>query len=380
MTSAGPKGFDAPRYVSQPMLPDLDDYVDDLRSMWESRTLTNLGPFHRRFEAALQERIGMGHVSVWSNGTNALLGALMALDLRGEVVVTPFTFPATVHAIAALGLEPVFADVDPVTMTISPASVADRVTERTSAIVATHIYGTPCDVDALDAIAREHDLRIVYDGAHSFGRARPVFPDGDAVLGDVTMLSFHATKLFHSVEGGALIARDPEVDRRLRRSRNFGIASEDEVEGVGLNGKMSELHAAMGLRVLEMLDGEILQRRRLGEVYERRLSGIEGLRIVAGLGPSAQYLVLRVDRDGAVDRDAVHAALRERNVVSRRYFHPLCSVIAPYDRLPSARDLPNAERAADECLALPFHGGLTTDDVERICDAIAWRMEGGTRG
>lgn len=377
MTSAGPHGFDAPVYVSQPMLPDFDDYVADLRSMWESRTLTNLGPFHQRFETALQERIGMGHVSVWSNGTNALLGALMALDLRGEVIVTPFTFPATVHAIAALGLEPVFADIDPVTMTIDPASVAERVTERTSAIVATHIYGTPCDVDALDAIARAHDLRVVYDGAHSFGRVRPVFPDGDAVLGDITMLSFHATKLFHSVEGGALIARDPEVHRRLRRSRNFGIASEDQVDGIGLNGKMSELHAAMGLRVLDMLDGEIVQRRRLGEVYARRLSGIEGLRIVAGLGPSAQYLVLRIDRDGSVDRDAVHAAMRARNIVSRRYFHPLCSVIPPYDRLPSASGLPNAERAAEECLALPFHGGLTTDDVEQICDAIVWTIEGG---
>jgi dTDP-4-amino-4,6-dideoxygalactose transaminase len=380
VTAQGPPGFDAPLYVSQPMLPDLDDYVADLRAMWDSQVLTNLGPFHRRFEQALQERIGVGRVSVWSNGTNALLGALMALDLRGEVVVTPFTFPATVHAIAALGLEPVFADIDPETMTIDPASVAERVTSRTSAIVATHIYGTPCDVDAIQAIATANDLRVVYDGAHSFGRARPVFPDGDAVLGDVTMLSFHATKLFHSVEGGALIARDPEVDQRLRRSRNFGIESEDHVEGVGLNGKMSELHAAMGLRVLGLLDDEIVRRRRLGDVYARRLAGIEGLRIVAGLGPSAQYLVLRVDRDGAVDRDALHAAMRERNVMSRRYFHPLCSVIAPYDRLPSAQGLPNAERAAAECLALPFHGGLSIDDVERICDAIVWTMEGGVRG
>jgi len=380
VTAVEMDGFATPLYVSQPMLPALDDYVADLRTMWDSRILTNLGPFHRRFEAALQERIGLGHVSVWSNGTNALLGALMALDLRGEVIVTPFTFPATVHAIAALGLEPVFADVDPDSMTIDPASIAERVTDRTSAIVATHIYGTPCDVDAIDALARAHDLRVVYDGAHSFGRARPVFPDGDAVLGDITMLSFHATKLFHSVEGGALIARDPEVDRRLRRSRNFGIASEDLVEGVGLNGKMSELHAAMGLRVLDMLDGEIVQRRRLGDAYARRLSHVDGLRIVAGLGPSAQYLVLRIDRDGAVPRDAVHAALRARNVVSRRYFHPLCSVIPPYDRLPSARDLPHAERAADECLALPFHGGVTTDDVERICDIVVGTMEGGPRG
>jgi dTDP-4-amino-4,6-dideoxygalactose transaminase len=379
ITTTRPEPLEAPLYVSRPLLPPIDEFVSDLEQIWASHTLTNMGPFHRRLETGLNERLGLGHLSLWNNGTTALLAALAALDLSGEVIVTPFTFPATVHAIATLGLTPVFADIDPETMTLSPERVLEKVTPATSAIVGTHIYGTFCDTHALAAIAREHSLRVVYDGAHSFGRHTPVFPDGAESLGDITMLSFHATKLFHSVEGGALITQDPTLHDRLTSIRNFGIRSEDVVDGIGMNGKMSELHAAMGLRVLSRLDEEIDRRGRLAEAYAKRIALIPGLSVAAGTGPSAQYFVLRVDAAlfGST-RDALHADLRDLNIISRRYFYPLCSDIAPYSGHPSAQHLPAATRAASECLALPFHGAMDEDLVNRVCDAIEWHAT--TRG
>lgn len=371
--STRPIPLDAPLYISRPVLPPLEEFLPDLEEIWASHTLTNMGAFHGRLEAALNHRVGFGHLSLWNNGTTALLAGLAALELSGEVIVTPFTFPATVHAITALGLTPVFADIDPETMTLCPERVAEKITPATTAILGTHIYGTFCDTERLAAIAREHSLRVVYDGAHSFGRHTPIFPDGPASLGDVTMLSFHATKLFHSVEGGALVTADPALHDRLKSVRNFGIRSEDVVDGVGLNGKMSEIHAAMGLRVLSRLDDEIDRRARLGERYAQRLAGLAGLSVVAGTGPSAQYFVVRVDRRGfGMSRDDLHQELRALNIISRRYFYPLCSDIPPYSCHPSAGDLPAAALAASECLALPFHGGMDDDLVDRICDAIIW--------
>lgn len=368
-----PVPFSKPLYVSRPMLPPVEDFIADVRSMWETHVLTNMGPYHQSLEFALQARVGTGRLSVWNNGTNALVGGLAALDLTDEVIVTPFTFPATVHAIAALGLTPVFADIDPMTLTISPESIRERITPQTSGILGTHIYGTSCDTSAIATVANEHGLRVMYDGAHSFGRKAPVFPGGESALGDVTMLSFHATKLFHAVEGGALITADPELDERIRYSRNFGIRSEDSVPTTGLNGKMSELHAAMGIRVLDMLDDEIDRRHELGRIYDEMLKDIPGISIVAGLGDSAQYLVLRISKDEAgISRDELHDLLRPRNIICRKYFHPLCSDIPAYSSHPSARDLPHAELAAQECLAMPYHGGLTPSDVRRICETVLW--------
>jgi dTDP-4-amino-4,6-dideoxygalactose transaminase len=369
-----PVAFEAPLYVSRPIMPPLEEFVSDLEEIWSSQLLTNMGPFHVRLERALEERVGFGHLSLWNNGTTALLAALSALDLRGEVIVTPFTFPATVHAIAALGLTPVFADIDETTMTLDPERVVEILTRSTTAIVGTHIYGTFCDTTALAGIARQHSLRVIYDGAHSFGRRQPLFPAGAESLGDVTMLSFHATKMFHSVEGGALVTPDPVVHDRLTMIRNFGIRSEDVVDGVGLNGKMSELHAAMGIRVLARLDAEIDRRAELAEVYAKRLASLDGISIVSGTGSSRQYLVLRVNEANfGSSRDRLHETLRSLNIISRRYFYPLCSDVAPYSSHPSAKDLPVATRAAQECLALPFHGAMEEDEVARICDAIEWQ-------
>ncbi|MEI4270685.1 DegT/DnrJ/EryC1/StrS family aminotransferase [Klenkia sp. LSe6-5] len=366
--------------MSRPVLPALADYVADLEQIWASGILTNMGAFHQRLQAAVQHRVGIGQVTLWNNGTTALVAALAALDLRGEVVVTPFTFPATVQAIAALGLTPVFADVDPDSGTLCPSAVADRITTATSAILGTHVYGTFCDTDGLGRLAREHGLRVVYDGAHSFARRTPVFPAGPTSLGDVTMLSFHATKLFHAVEGGALITDDPELHERLTHYRNFGIRSEDVVSGTGLNGKMSEFHAAMGLRVLDLLDDEIDRRAELARRYAHGLRDVPGVSVIAGHGASVQYLVVRVDALSAgIDRDGLHRGLRELNIVSRRYFHPLCSDIPPFSGHPSAGYLPVARRFSAECLALPLHGGMDTEVVDRICAAITWQAASGRR-
>lgn len=369
-----PTPFPTPTFVSRPILPPLDSYTAALAGTWNSKVLTNLGPAHERLERAIGERVGAGHVTLWNNGTVALLAALSQLDLHGEVIVTPFTFPATIHAIALLGLTPVFADIDPVSMTIDPICIAEKITSRTSAIVGTHIYGIACDTEAIARLASDADLRVVYDGAHSFGRPAPTFQaDVPSALGDVTMLSFHATKLFHTVEGGALVTPHADLNRRLRQSRNFGILDEETVTGVGLNGKMSELHAIMGLLTLEMLDEEIARRALVAEVYLERLSVLPGIDIVAGTSPARQYFVVRVkESQFGSSRDDLHTTLKSLNIMSRKYFYPLCSDIDIYSSHPSAARLPHARLAAEECLALPFYGELSDDDVHRICDAIEW--------
>lgn len=371
-----PQPFESPLYISPPLLPDREEYFSSLKEIFSSRTLTNMGQFHKKLESGIAARIGFGHVSLWNNGTIALIGALSQLELKGEVIVTPYTFPATVHAIALLGLTPVFADIDPWDMTLSAASVSDRITRKTSGILGTHIYGQPCDTASLHQIGKDNSLRIIYDGAHSFGRHQPIFSDEPGALGDVTMLSFHATKLFHSVEGGALITEDLDLDKRFRLARNFGIKAEDDVEGVGLNGKMSELHAAMGVHVLDKIDAEIEKRALLADEYISRLTGINGIRIVAGQGPSRQYFVIRIDAKAfGSSRNELHLSLREMNIMSRRYFYPLCSDIDVYAHLPSAKNLPNAKQAAEECLVLPLNGIMDSNAVGRVCETIMWHRK-----
>jgi dTDP-4-amino-4,6-dideoxygalactose transaminase len=369
-----PQPFDCPIYVTRPLLPPLEDFVGRLSTIWSTSTLTNLGVQHDALERAIGTRFGVEHTSLWCNGTTALLGALHALELSGSVVVSPFTFPATVHAVRLLGLEPVFADVDEEWLTLDPARVRERADSRTAAILPTHVYGTLCDVAGLGALARELELRLVYDGAHLFGAELPRFAAGTDALGDATMLSFHATKLFHTAEGGALLTSDPELDRKFRLVRNFGIKNEDEVEGLGLNGKMSEIHAALGLAVLELVDREIARRRALVRVYQEALAGLPGLRFVPN--HSVQYLVVRVAAaQFGCDRDTLQALLRTFNVFSRKYFHPPCCDLPAYADLPSARDLPHTRRAAAEVLALPLHGALTAADAERVAAIIRWHHE-----
>lgn len=371
-----PQAFDRRLDVTRPVLPSAQVYRRLLEPIWSNHILTNMGLLHQRLEKAVGDRIGVGTTSLWSSGTTALIGALSALDLEGSVIVTPFTFPATVHAIALLGLEPVFADIDEESLTLDPASVRERLTSHTSAVVATHVYGNFCDFDGLGSLARDAGARLVFDGAHAFGRR---LPPGAASLGDVTMFSFHATKLFHTAEGGALSTPDPDLDRRFRLARNFGIADPggDPGIGIGLNGKLSELHAALGLAVLDLVDTELERRTSLDEAYRVALRGIPGLRVVGDRG-AGQYFVVRIDpAQFGSDRDALNATLGAMNVGCRRYFHPLCSDLPAYAQLPSTRDLPRARRAAAEVLALPLHGGLDHSDVARIAEMVRWHHQGG---
>ncbi|WP_199423576.1 DegT/DnrJ/EryC1/StrS family aminotransferase [Actinotalea solisilvae] len=363
--------LDRPVYVTRPVIPPWENLEAALRRVFDSGILTNMGPAHVELEERLEGRLGAGHLSLWNNGTTALLGALSQLDLHDQAIVTPFTFPATVHALSLLGIEPVFADVDPHDLTLSAESVAERLTDRVSAVVGTHVYGNFCDTAAIARLRDERrpDLRIVYDGAHIFGRSGPVFDSAEAI-GDVTMLSFHATKLFHTVEGGALVTPEAAQQARFRTARNFGITGEESVEGVGLNGKMSEVHAAVGLAVLDVLDAEIDARAALARQYVERLDAVDGLEVLSGRGPSYQYLTVRVRTEEAWTRDSLRSHLLDHGIVSRKYFHPLCSEMDAYRHLRSAADLPHATAAARECLVLPLYGEMTPDLVDTICDLV----------
>jgi dTDP-4-amino-4,6-dideoxygalactose transaminase len=341
--------------------------------VWVSQWLTNAGPGHQALEEALRRHLAVEQLSLFNNGTIALLTVLRALELSGDVITTPFTFPATPHALSLSGLSPVFCDIDPVRMTLDPAAVERAITSRTSAILAVHVYGVPCDVAGLQAVADRHGLRVVYDAAHAFG----VTLDGRGIgsFGDATMFSFHATKLFHTAEGGAIACADPALRQRVDRLKNFGIVDQEHVDVAGLNGKMNELQAVMGLAVLDCLADEMARRRVILDVYRRRLTGIPGVTLatpVPGAESSLQYCVVRIDaREFGRSRDDVHDALKQQNVFTRKYFYPLCSDYACYQDLPSSRSaLPVARAVVNEVLCLPIYGALPAAAVDTICDLI----------
>jgi dTDP-4-amino-4,6-dideoxygalactose transaminase len=330
-----------------------------------------MGPLHQEFERLMGERVGSGNFTLWNNGTTALIAALSALELSGEVIVTPFTFPATIQALTLIGLTPRYADIDGESWTIDPKSVEDNLNDRVTGILGTHIYGAFCDYDSLWALSRAKDLRLVFDGAHTTGKNAPLLPNESGSLGDVTMLSFHATKLTHSVEGGGLITGDDEIHEKLLRFRNFGFLGEDSIRGQGLNGKMSELHAAVGLEVLKLVEKEILRRRKIAARYSKNLTDVPGLKIQSGLGDSVQYFVLRIDeaRFGH-SRDVVWSRLRERGYLARRYFYPLCSDIEGLPGFSKDLNVPRAREAVSECLVLPFFGDLRSAQVDEISEII----------
>lgn len=372
-----PASFESPVHVTRPMLPELDAYAEKLRSVWDARWLTNAGANHNTLEERLSHALEASHLSLFNNGTIALTSALKALDISGAVITTPFTFAATVHALAWIGITPVFADIDAATMTLDPRCIEPLITERTSAILGVHVYGIPCDVSGIQAIADRHQLRVIYDGAHAFGSRVGSRPICD--FGDVTMLSFHATKLFHTAEGGALISRTSEMKRKIDLLKNFGIEDEATVVLPGINGKMNELQAALGLLTLDMVPRERMKRQRIISIYCSRLAELPGISCPVGAddpeSSSFQYFPIRIDVEGAAkSRDLVHAQLKAFNVFTRRYFHPLCSACPCYANLPSAApgQLPVAQRIAQEVLVLPLYGDLKDDDVHRICDIITY--------
>ena len=362
--------------VTRPTLPPFDEFVEILRGVWTRNHLTNAGPLVVELERQLAAYLGVRHCLFVSNGTIALQLACRALDLAGEVVTTPFSYVATTSSIAWEGCTPVFADVEPDTLTLSAECVEEVVTPRTTALVATHVYGNPCDVDGLAAVARRHGLRVVYDAAHCFGAEYA----GRALSahGDVATLSFHATKLFHTVEGGAVVTDDDEIARRVASLRNFGHAGYEAFDGIGINGKNSELHAAMGLCLLPRVPEIIAERRAVSVRYDSLLLGraeISRPRIRSGTRYNYAYYPILLPDDGTVR--AVQTHLEANGVLARRYFHPslsgALSYVAP-GRVPVARD------AADRVLCLPLFTGMLPAQVERVAQLVSAALDERTRG
>ena len=381
LASLRPTPFKNPIYVARPRLPPLEKYQARLEKIWASAWLANNGAQHQELEKALSRLLGSPHLSLFNNGTIGLMLGCKALGLKGEVITTPFTFPATAHVLSWNHITPVFADIDPDSLTLSPKTIEPLITAQTSGILGVHVYGIPCDVQGIENLARPRGLKVIYDGAHAF--ATTINGQPIAAFGDMTMYSFHATKLFHTAEGGALAVQDPALKQRIELLKNFGIKNEEEVILPGINGKMNELQAALGLSLLDELAEERSRRAEIAAIYKQRLETIEGLRLIqmpAGVTNSYQYQVVRINAAiTGVSRDALHEKLKTFNLITRKYFYPLCSQYSCYQHLPSAaaKQLPNAHRVASEVLTLPLFGALTDEEVHRICDVIAYCLQGG---
>jgi len=367
--------FDKPIYVTRPLLPPLEKLSRSLQDIWDAQWLTNNGAKHKELENKLRDYLTVPQLSLFNNGTIALLVAIKALELTGEIITTPFTFAATAHSISWIGLEPVFVDIDPVTMCIDPKRIEEAISPRTSAIMPVHVFGTPCDVKAIQEIADRHNLKIIYDAAHAFGTE--IYGTGIGNFGDITMYSFHATKLFNSAEGGALACKSEELKKKIDLLKNFGIKNEEEVIEVGINGKMNELQAAMGLAVLEHIEEERQKRAIIKQTYIENLKDIPGIKLMPDLPDvrsSYQYFAIRIDEEEfGRSRDYVYEELKKYNVFTRKYFHPLCSNFECYKHLPSAdsKNLPVANKIGNGVLSMPFYGGLGEEDAVKLCEIIS---------
>lgn len=357
--------------VTRSSMPDFEEYAEEIRPIWESHWLTNMGVKHRQLEADLMDYLKVPQIALFVNGHSALECVLEAMGLKGKVVTTPYTFASTTHAIVRKGLEPVFADIKPDDYTIDPASVERLIDEDTCAIVPVHVYGNLCDVDAIQDIADRHGLKVIYDAAHAFGVWRD--DDSSASFGDASMFSFHATKVFNTIEGGAVCFHDASLKTLLNEWKNFGITGPEDVEYVGGNAKMNEFCAAMGICNLRHLDREIAKRKLVAERYWEHLDGARGVRLSLpkeGVTPNYAYLPVVFDDDFGASRDDVYDALAEQQVFSRKYFYPLTTDFACYrGRFDSSRT-PVARYVASHVLTLPMYADLALEDVDRICDIV----------
>ena len=364
---------DRPLFVTQPFLPPLEEFVPYLEKIWESKKLTNGGPFHQQLEAELSAFLGVGHISLFTNGTIALVTALQSLRITGEVITTPYSFVATAHALLWNGIRPVFVDIDPRTLNIDPHKIEAAITPQTTAILPVHCYGRPCEVDAIQRIADNYNLRVIYDAAHAFGVRDE---SGSALVhGDLSVLSFHATKVFTTFEGGAIVAPDGKAKQRIDHLKNFGFVNEVTVVAPGINGKMSEWNAALGLLQLKYFAAAIERREKVDSIYRERLQRVKGIRCL----PSAEtytsnfaYFPLLVETGYALTRDELYRHLKEREIHPRRYFYPLISDFPMYRGIPSAQreNLPVAAQIASSVLCLPLYSTLADEDVHRICNII----------
>lgn len=364
-------------YVTQPNLPPLEELIPYLQQIWETKILTNGGPFHQQLEHALCDYLGVKHLALFTNGTIALVTALQALRITGEVITTPYSFVATAHSLLWNGIKPVFVDIDPNTLNLDPAKIEAAITPHTTAIMPVHVYGHPCDVDAIQQIADRYNLGVIYDAAHAFG----VQDEGGSILrhGDLSVLSFHATKVFNTFEGGAIICPDAETKVRIDQLKNFGFVDEVTVVAPGINGKMSELNAAIGLLQLKHVDQAIARRKEIDTSYRELLKGVKGIRCLRDAGEKVanySYFPILVEPDHPITRDALYQRLKDHNIFARRYFYPLISDFPMYREMPSSRreNLPVATDAAFKVLCLPIYPNLNFDQIQEITRIIAERQ------
>lgn len=360
--------------VTSPLLPNLDDFNESLKQIWDSKWITNNGEFHKKLEAALAEYLKVPYVSLFTNGTLPLITALQALRVTGEVITTPYSFVATTHALWWNGIKPVFVDIDPNTGNLAPERIEAAITPRTTAIMPVHVYGKPCNVEAIQEIADKYGLRVIYDAAHAFG----VEVNGKSILnaGDLSTLSFHATKVFNTIEGGAMIMHDEKTKKRIDYLKNFGFAGETEVVGPGINSKMDEIRAAYGLLNLQQVDRAIDARHKVAVKYREALKDVNGITYfedMPGVRHNYSYFPVFVDAEKyGMTRDELYFKMKEQGVWGRRYFYPLISEFSTYRGLESAKreNLPNAHKMADTVICLPMHHALREEDIERVIGCI----------
>lgn len=360
--------------VTSPLLPDLEEFHDLLKEIWASKWITNNGSFHQQLEKELAAYLKVPYLSLFTNGTLPLITALQALHVKGEVITTPYSFVATTHSIWWNGLKPVFADIDPRTCNLDPEKIESAITRNTTAIMPVHCYGKPCDIKGIQEVADKYGLKVIYDAAHAFG----LEVDGESILnaGDMSTLSFHATKVYNTVEGGALVMHDEKMKRRVDYLKNFGFKNEEEVVAPGINSKMDEIRSAYGILALRKVDEAIQARRAVAVQYRQGLKDIPGISFfedMPGVKHNYSYFPIFVDAQAyGMTRDELYLRLKDNNVIGRRYFYPLISTFGTYRGLPSAdpKNLPVATRMADSVICLPMHHELSVEDVQRTIDII----------
>lgn len=363
-----------PIYVTQPALPPLNEFTEYLQQIWDNKILTNNGPFHQQFEKALADYLGVKYISVFSNGTLALMTALQALRITGEVITTPFSFVATTHSLWWNNIKPVFVDIEPEFLNLDPEKVEAAITPQTTAIMPVHVYGNPCNLERLQQIADTYGLKLIYDAAHAFG----VKLDGNSVLnyGDLSILSFHATKVFNTIEGGAIVCPDEKTKKRIDYLKNFGFTGETTVIEPGINAKMNELQAAYGLLQLKYVDGCITKRKLVADSYRKQLSKVRGISFLSdtdNVKHNYSYFPILVNSKlYGKTRDELYFELKRNNVNGRRYFYPLISQFPTYKGLLSAKpeNLPVAEEIAEKVICLPIYPDLSQETIYKICKII----------
>ena len=360
--------------VTSPLLPSLDEFNGLLKEIWESKWITNNGAFHQRLEDELCKYLGVPYISLFTNGTLPLITALQAMHITGEVITTPYSFVATTHALWWNGIKPVFVDIDPCTGNIDPSKIEAAITPRTTAIMPVHVYGKPCNVEAIQEIADKYGLKVIYDAAHAFG----VEVNGKSIInaGDMATLSFHATKVYNTVEGGALVMHDEKTKKRIDYLKNFGFAGETEVVAPGINSKMDEIRSAYGLLNLRQVDAAITARQKVAIAYRKALRNVDGISFwndMPGVRHNYSYFPIFIDAEKyGMTRDELYIKMRGKGIWGRRYFYPLISEFSTYRGLESANptNLPQATKMANSVICLPMHHALSEEDIQRTTDCV----------